>query len=156
MYGSQNKGFTLLLAALVASVALAIGTSIFQIAQKEVRLSSIGRDSQFAFYAADTATECGLYWDVRYSYFGTVAPDGVVAECDGEALNATGRTGSYPQTMIFQVEPNGYCANVSMEKSVDPVTQAVKTTVHADGFSTNCASVSTSQRTLQRSIELYY
>ena len=64
----NEAGFTLLIAALVASVVLALGASIFDLAQKEVTLSSIGRDSQFAFYAADTAAECALYWDFRYSY----------------------------------------------------------------------------------------
>jgi len=63
-----SRGFTLLLAALVASIVLALGTSIYEIATKEVQLSSLGRDSQFAFYAADTAAECALYWDFRYNY----------------------------------------------------------------------------------------
>ena len=44
-----------LLAALVASVALSLGSSIYEIVSKELVLSSIGQDSQYAFYAADTA-----------------------------------------------------------------------------------------------------
>src|SRR3990167_4752401 len=65
-----ERGFTLLLAALVASIVLALGASIFGVAQKELTLSSIGRDSQFAFYAADTGAECALYWDFRHQAFG--------------------------------------------------------------------------------------
>jgi Tfp pilus assembly protein PilX len=70
----RERGFTLMLAALVSSIVLALGTSIYEIAQKEVQLSALGRDSQFAFYAADTAAECALYWDFRYSYFATSSP----------------------------------------------------------------------------------
>src|SRR3990167_7483874 len=66
---SSERGFTLLLAAIVSSIVLAVGAAIFGIAQKQVLLSAIGRDSQFAFYAADTAAECALYWDFRCNYF---------------------------------------------------------------------------------------
>src|SRR3989344_3435689 len=66
---AYSRGFTLLLAALVASLVLTIGLAIVSIARKSVNLSSIGRDSQFAFYTADTASECALYWDIRYSTF---------------------------------------------------------------------------------------
>src|SRR5229473_174899 len=66
---TNQKGFTLLLAALISSIVLSLGAAIFSIAQKELALSSVGRNSQFAFYAADTAAECALYWDVRFSAF---------------------------------------------------------------------------------------
>lgn len=62
---TKQRGFTLLLAALVAAIVLSLGASIFTIARKQVTLSSLGRDSQFAFYAADTIAECALYYDVR-------------------------------------------------------------------------------------------
>ena len=57
----NQKGFTLLLAALVASITLSLGAAIYSITLKQITLSSIGRDSQFAFYAADTLSECALY-----------------------------------------------------------------------------------------------
>jgi len=157
----SNRGFTLLLAALVSSIVLALGTSIFVLAQKELTLSSTGRDSQFAFYAADTGAECALYWDVRFGYFGTTTPT-ENPTCDGQSITAAGRPSSYPSCsqpgnpMTFQFSPNGYCVAVSVSKCVDSSTQALKTVVHSDGFSTNCASVSTSPSALQRSVELHY
>src|SRR3989338_2338056 len=81
-----EAGFTLLLAALVGSIVLAIGSSIFVIAQKQLILSSIGRESQFAFYAADTGAECALYWDIRHDSFGAEGPSGVL-RCDSQSLN---------------------------------------------------------------------
>jgi Tfp pilus assembly protein PilX len=165
-----SRGFTLLLAALVASIVLALGTAIFEIAQKEVTLSSIGRDSQFAFYAADTAAECALYWDFRFSYFATSTPSNPSAQnptCDGQLLNAAvssgdRASGNYAMTSqqmnFFQdtSTTGGYCAQVSVTKSIDPSTNAIKTLIHADGYNLNCASTLVSPRALQRSVELQY
>jgi Tfp pilus assembly protein PilX len=50
----SQKGFTLLLAALVSTIVLALGAAIYGLVVKELALSSLGRDSQFAFFAADT------------------------------------------------------------------------------------------------------
>ncbi|MBI2618266.1 hypothetical protein HYW58_02325, partial [Candidatus Kaiserbacteria bacterium] len=79
MFKNKNKdgGFTLLIAVLVAGVLLAIGLAIFNIAIKELLLSSSGRDSQFAFYAADSGTECALFWEQKQNGFSTSTPSAV-------------------------------------------------------------------------------
>ncbi len=168
-----QAGFTLLLAALVASIVLALGAAIFQIAQKQLTLSSIGRDSQFAFYVADTAAECALYWDFRFGYFATTVPATVVApdpRCDGVEMNVTTTNGTpevspyYPYTKtsvpmdFFQdASAGGYCAEVYVTKSLDPDNlSAVRTVIHADGYNVNCGSILNSPRALQRSVELHY
>jgi hypothetical protein len=148
----DTRGFTLLLSVLIAAIVLALATSIFQIARKEITLSSLGRDSQFAFYAADTGAECALYWDVRFDYFATSSP-GITPECDtDETLNATGHSSVYPYTVSFEFEPNGICSRVYVTKSQT----SPHTVIHADGFSTNCATIATNPRALQRSVELRY
>ena len=50
---AYNKGYALILSIVVSSVVLSIGLSLLNIVQKEIILSATGRDSQFAFYAAD-------------------------------------------------------------------------------------------------------
>lgn len=146
-----KRGFTLLLAALVSSIVLALGLSIFTIAQKELILSSLGRDSQYAFYAADTAAECGLYWDLRHQAFATSAPSSFEIECDGESVTVT-HVSSIPVTFGFEYEPNEYCAQVTVTKSdTHP-----RTVIHADGYSVRCELVTTSTRVLQRSVEIRY
>lgn len=153
----DTRGFTLLLAALVASIVLSLGSAIFSIAQKQVTLSSLGRDSQFAFYAADAAAECALYWDIRHNGFGTTTP-ATDPVCDGESLDATGREDAAPYTMEFQINlfdneaigEAGYCAEVEVRKTEEG------TVIHADGYSVHCASKDTSSRSLQRSVELRY
>lgn len=153
---NQQRGFTLLLAALVASIVLSLGSSIFLIAQKQVTLSSLGRDSQFAFYAADAAAECALYWDLRYQYFSTTT-SAATPTCDGKPLNATGITDTVPYVAEFRLDfftdaSTGYCADVHVYKN----TSNPLTVIHADGYSVPCATIETSARALQRSVELHY
>ena len=111
----NSRGFTLLLAALISSVVLSLGAAIYQLAVKELELSSLGRDSQYAFFAADTGAECALYWDIRFGYFATSTPAEVVApdpRCDEQEITATGRSSTFPYTMTFRFEPGGFCSVV--------------------------------------------
>jgi Tfp pilus assembly protein PilX len=61
----KQKGFVLLFSVLVSTLILAVGISIITIAVKQLVLSGTGRDSQYAFYAANTGAECAFYWDLR-------------------------------------------------------------------------------------------
>ena len=153
---SRERGFTLLLAALVASITLSLGAAIFALAQKQIILSSLGRDSQYAFYTADTAAECALYWDSRYKSFPTTTPISVNLTCASEAITTSASIAGNTVASSFQFEPNGYCANVTVSKTRNPVTGIVGTAIRADGFSASCAGVQTSFRLLQRSVELRY
>lgn len=156
-----RPGFTILLAALVASLVLSLGVSIFSIARKSVTLSTLGRDSQFAFYAADTAAECALYWDSPpREAFNTTTPATEI-RCDDpdppNPLPVAVTNNSWPG-MVFTIgganefQPNGYCAIVTITKrDVSPFT-----TIHADGYSVPCAERTTNPRTLQRSVELNF
>lgn len=154
-----NRGFTLLMSALVASVVLSIGVAIFSIVEKEVQLSSIGRDSQFAFYGADSAADCALYWDVRQQWFATTSSP-IDINCDGQTVAlATSHTydtfGAWESTLFeYEYAPGGRCANVLVVKTVSGNT--IRTTIHADGFNVACADINTSNRALQRSVELNY
>ncbi len=154
MKTTHSRGFTLLLAALVGSLVLALGLSIVAIARKSVTLSSIGRDSQFAFYAADSGAECALYWDIRHGMFASTTP-GTPAQCDGETLSLTFPPSApyiEPYSVSFQYEPNGYCVDVMVLKNdVHP-----RTEIRADGYSVSCSEVNQSARALQRSVELRY
>ena len=61
--GPSRRGFALLFAIIASSVLLSIGLGIWNIAFKELLISSYGRESQIAFYVADSAIECALYHD---------------------------------------------------------------------------------------------
>ena len=68
--GSKNRkrssrGFTIIFAVLIGSIFLFLGIFIAHVSFKEIILSSAGKQSETAFFAADTGTECALYWDFR-------------------------------------------------------------------------------------------
>ncbi len=174
-----QRGFTLLLAALVASIVLALGSSIFTIARKQVTLSSLGRDSQFAFYAADTVAECALYFDVRnvaatgFIGFATSSASAAMNSltCDGVTVTPVLQSATADSAIttfrVYNASPlkdglfmqdeagnpqSGNCAEVTIRKNAT----APFTTIHADGYSTPCSTISTNARALQRSIELQY
>jgi hypothetical protein len=76
-----SRGFTLFYAVLVSSLLLAIGLAVLNITYKEFVLSSGARDSETAFYAADTALECALYWDGNahaFGFYGDSLAEGLV------------------------------------------------------------------------------
>lgn len=139
-----QRGFTLLLAALISAIVLSLASALFSIAKKQVTLASLSQQSQYAFYAADTGAECALYWDIRYGYFGTVTPTSaqILAtspaappqtptppQCDGQSFTlsppapytignpAQLTSPTYEYTTSFQLRlHNNYCAQVSVIK----------------------------------------
>ena len=142
-----------MLATLIVSIVLALGTSIFGLVQKELILTSIGRDSQYAFYAADTGAECALYWSERHKIFPTTTPFTVDVSCDGQTKTTSVSAIGNSITSSFRFESSGYCVDVSVEKTLE-VDDTVSTIIHADGYSRNCDSIVGSTRVLQRSVEL--
>jgi len=136
-----------MLAALVGSLLTSLGLAMFSIAKKEVVLSSLGRDSQLAFYAADTGAECALYWDFQHNAFSTTtvyaSPD-VTPSCAGQPLrdfptpyengNPDGITGlGGSNTTTFWFEPEGKCVYVTVSKQANS-----KTIVESLGYNTPC------------------
>ncbi len=63
LLSKTKKGFTLFIALIVSSILLTIGFSIGNIILKQLKLVNSGKESQLAFYAADSGAECALYWD---------------------------------------------------------------------------------------------
>ena len=59
----NNKGFVLLLAIIISTILFSIGIGMATIIYKELILAFTARESQFAFYASDTSSECILYFD---------------------------------------------------------------------------------------------
>jgi hypothetical protein len=167
---ATNRGFALLFAALIAAIVLSLGVSIVAIAIKQVQLSSISRESQYAFYAADSSAECALYWDIRYNYFATSTPalpsPPLPPKCDGQSFQNVvglnpGNVPTYTITFQMQLKDTGgaakYCAIVSVRKTqvISANGTTWQTVIHADGYNILCASTGGTSA-LQRSLELKY
>lgn len=131
----REKGFTILFAALVASLLLAIGLSIFGLTLKGLTLSSSARESVYAFFAADTGIECALYFDrvPTPSAFSTSSPASSVncAGADRDVV-ASGGGGMYIRTFEIDLAPEPYCAEVTVTKTQSPR----RTVVESRGYNT--------------------
>ncbi len=162
----SSRGFAMLFAVLVSSVLLSIGLSIFNLTVKELALSSSGRESQFAFYAADSGTECALYWDFKgQNIFATSSssrtPSPASPDCAGQTINISPSqtTGSSATTQfLFQIPntlPSGasapYCVTVTVSKSVN--NNIVTTTIDSRGY--NSCDVSDPNR-VERALRVRY
>lgn len=65
----MSGGYTLLFAVLISSIVLGVALSILSISRRELLLSSNARESQYAFYAADSGLECAVYNDYYKNAF---------------------------------------------------------------------------------------
>lgn len=80
------RGFTLLFAVLVGSLLFAMGIAIANLAIKEIVLSAAGKASETAFFAADTGTECALYFDLVVGKTSAEFPNSSTAPKDADGI----------------------------------------------------------------------
>ena len=144
---NKNEGFTLFIALIVSSLLLAIGFSLSTIILKQLVFANSGKESQLAFYAADSGAECALYWDRKdldgeTTFESTFATSSLFDDifCGTGGLNGayaqSGRVGSFSKistdpeqaTTTFyvdysdpdQLNPNHKaCAKVTVFKWID-------------------------------------
>lgn len=124
----KNKGFTLFIAIIVTGTLLLIATGIVNLSVKQSLISNSGRESQLAFYAADTGMECALFWDVKSptgtSAFATSTSSTIFCNQD---LNNSGNSwlvGGATVSTINRINflPDPYCAIVTVTKNLDGTT----------------------------------
>jgi hypothetical protein len=93
----NKKGFTILFAIVIVSVVVSIGISLSLLALKEFAFSNTLRESQFAYYAAETGTQCALYYlSSDPTSFTNNATQHII--CNGEDQNFTNLTSVSPGT----------------------------------------------------------
>lgn len=110
--GGEEKGVALLFVILLTSVLLLVAMGITNIAYKEAAFSSQAKDSDRAFFAADTGIECALYLDGQGHFDGTATG---TPSCNGympTLADITG-TGSY----VFAVPLGTQCAEIAVNKN---------------------------------------
>lgn len=163
----KNKAFTLFVALIVSALVLAIGLSIGNIILKQLILSSSNSGSTIAFYAADSAAECALFWDrkdadgnsISQSPFGTTTiPDlrlvcGTGSDIDGAGLiygfkkeceDGSCGPSALEATSTFYIDfrdplDDQYtgCAFVTVAKKFNPDTGIEDTVIQTRGYNTN-------------------
>lgn len=115
---NSDRGFTLLLAVLITSIVLATSIEFSVFVLRELRVSAMGRESQKAFFAADSGAECVLYWDLKQDYFSTTTTR--VISCAGNNYTVGGPSGISNFTLNFD---NDSCAAVTVDKTNYPATE---------------------------------
>ena len=141
----NDQGFTLLFAALTASLLLAISLAIISISIRESQLSGVAKESQFAFYAADAGVECALYWDFAHDAF-NLDPATQDIQCVGQIRTVGASSGISTFQLTFPGVP--YCVSVTVERRPGPAT-----TIRSRG-SNMCDIAST--RRVERAIVVTY
>lgn len=68
-FSQSQRGMTVVFAVLLVSVVFAATFLLFNITLRQMLLSLVVRDSRFAFYAADSARNCALYWNWDWTYY---------------------------------------------------------------------------------------
>src|SRR3989344_3829258 len=96
---NYSGGYSLFLAIIILSALLIIAYSVVNISVKETQFATSGRESQFAYFAADAGIECALYWDAQTDAFATSSSHsttliscGGVSVTTGSAISGTTTT----------------------------------------------------------------
>lgn len=147
------RGFTLLIAVILSSVLVSITLSLIDIAYKQIVLASTATQSEYAFYNADSALECALYWDQKFNAFDYSSPlSSNLLVCGN--LPVTGYSvvslgGSKKQTKFtIQCSGGGTAGTVTVEK-----TSTGGTALFGNGY--NTCSVNDTRR-IERGLKATY
>lgn len=163
-----DSGFVSLFTVLLVSVLLAMAVGIATIASKQATLSTFASDGSRAFYVADSAVECLLYYAVNPDTAGVNIFSGgpVTIQCEetGEAVDilalydATAATMSLTSNAIQDNNTlipllNG-CAVMSLNR---PTIGAIQyTVIEARGYNVTCDQIETSPLVVERAVRVTF
>ncbi len=157
----STRGFTLLISVVITSVFLIVSFAVINVALKQLILANTAQESQYAFYAADSGTECAVYWDLKNitSSFDPNSPGSIT--CSGQTITTGSQTvptipsqssliggGGSNTTSIFSLNFTKGCAIVRVTKAPSGVT-----TINSRGYNT-CST--TAMRRFERGVTLTY
>ncbi|HQT82534.1 MAG TPA: hypothetical protein PLW99_00035 [Candidatus Paceibacterota bacterium] len=166
-----KRGFTLLIAIIFMSVMLSFGLTLGSLGYKQEVLASNAIESQYAFYAADSALECALYYAQQANLFAYNADTNQPIPsfpCDNTSpyLNPTRSYAGSGSTAVeilgyrFQLDartPNPRCADVTVYSYQSPQAgnNNITTYIFSQGYDVACSSVGGS-RFVSRGISAHY
>lgn len=150
---NNQKGYAILFTVIIVSAISVITAGLTNAAYKQLILSSLAKDSQAAFYQADTAGDCALYADRLNP--GSIITTGGSWNCGGLNLDVTllggGSYRMHPVTAVgTSVNP---CYRIDVTKDSVSTPGVVKTKISAKGY--NICNT-TNLRTVEREIEIKF
>ncbi len=136
----KDKGFVILYAVTLVVVILSITMGVSEIALKENNFGTSAKDTDNAFYAADS----GIEYTLNNDKVATNYPDPV-----------PGATNSWSLTVTNLGSDNKSCAKITITK--DYTVTPMLTTIVADGYNIGDASCnSTNPNRVQRELKMTY
>lgn len=151
----NQKGYAILFTVIIVSAISVITAGLTNAAYKQLILSSMAKDSQAAFFQADTAGDCALYAD---RVLGAIPPNitttGGSWTCGGATLTVTPTGGGYtifPTSAVSNsTEP---CFRITVTKDPVIVFPLIRTTISAKGYNIcNTSNI----RTVEREIKVVF
>lgn len=152
----KNEGFVLLFAVVLSSIILSITVGVANIALKEVKFGTSARDTNYAFFAADTGVECALFNDKTPSAFPVDGPATNI-DCATTATTFDSASGTYRFAITGLGNDGVNCAKVSIQKDDTTDPPNVKTKIISKGYNVgdNVCDSSSIDR-IEREIEVNY
>lgn len=141
---NTQKGFALMFTILIISIIVAIASGVAITLSKNIILSSTARESQKAFYVADTAGECALF-AVRFLDLQALASSSGTFVCGGVTLSIVSQ-----QPNQYTLSDDLFGGNSSFRIEIDQ-SNAPTTSVKAYGYNTT-----TGNNILERGIEINF
>lgn len=149
---TEPRGFTLLIAVVLSSVIVSVSLALLDITYKQVTLASAAAQSQYAFYSADSALECALYFDQKSNAFDYYSPLGsssiTCAELPIQDYVTSQSGGTVTTTFTVPCAGGGSRGNVTVTKS-----STGATSIFANGYN-SCANDDV--RRIERGIKATY
>jgi hypothetical protein len=159
----HRGGYAVLFAVLVSSVALIIGISIFSTSVRELQLSSIARESQEAFFIADTGIECALEWDIKvgniFARNSSYSPPAGPILCAGidilPQISVPDAMDPLAATTTFTLNIGDGCAIVQVSKHIPGISPLLPSLTEITSRGRNeCAAISS--RAIERALVADY
>lgn len=113
----RKRGFVVLFAVTISAILLSIALGIANIALKEITFGTSAKDTNEAFFAADTGIECALNNDkLTGSLF--VHPSNPSISCNSATISTLENPSSYWSFVVSGLNNSGQgCAKVTIEKT---------------------------------------
>src|ERR1035437_4257966 len=128
----KNRGFVILFAVTLAALLLSIALGVANIALKEIKFGTSARDTNDAFFAADSGVEKALFNDKTTGFYPTGSSTNLIVS----GLGSAGQS----------------CANVTVDKTASPTV-----TITARGYNIgNALCNSTNPNRVERELKTTY
>lgn len=177
---NKNKGMTLVIALTTMTLLLSVSLSISNIVLRQIKISNMNDKSKIAFFAADSAIGCAMYYDTVFipdpngqmvganhsldtAVFGkmSIADRELIVKCGNRSnilKHTSVTTPTSPETVItsFDIDYGDVCANVEVTRT------DVGTSIMARGYNTDATDAGCnlsnvqSRRLVERGLTIKY